>query len=406
MPREEGLDVVVVPPSEDLAEFLLFNTPDLVLLGVGESEDGFAPFFESLDSDPWLASLSFLLVSPDNEAAIERYGRHRVSYFLEHGDLDRMLPRVLPILLHADDAFRGSGVVDKLTPLFGEMVLDTDLSLVQLYAGLFANWLHKEGRLSAGNKYGFQLAMIELLVNAMEHGNAGITYEEKSAWLESGRSAPELVAERMKDPKRAGRKVRLSYRISPAQSSFQITDEGDGFDVSALPDPAKGAALLGMHGRGIVTSRGSVDRLLYNAKGNSVTIEINHDGPAARSVPPGFIDEPPLRFAPGEVVFSEGEVADDLYYIVSGEWDLFVKGKRILTAVPSDVYLGEMSFVLGSRRGATVVARREGELVRISRDAFARAVKRYPSYAIFLCKLLAQRLRDAHARYAELVMGS
>jgi len=373
------------------------------VLGVGASEDGLLPFFDHVEGDPWLSSLSFLLVSPDNDRAIELYGRHRVSYFLESAELEKSFARVLDILLHGIDAFRGWGVVDKLTPLSGELVLDTDLFLVQYYAGLFANYLHKEGRLTADRKYGFQLAMIELLVNAMEHGNAEITYEEKTAWLATNRSIQELVEQRMSAPPRAGRKVRLGYRISPTRSTFQITDEGDGFDVSKVPDAGKGRALLEAHGRGILTSRCGVDRLLYNEKGNSVAIEVDHDGPAERTVPPGFVEEPPRSVQPGEVVFREGDPADCLYYIVSGEYDIFVKGQHILTSSPADVFIGEMSFILGTCRGATVVGRREGRLVQISRDAFTRAVTRHPGYAIFLCKLLAQRLRDAHARYADTV---
>jgi anti-sigma regulatory factor (Ser/Thr protein kinase) len=401
-PRDEALQVTVLPPDANLAESLLFPSPDLVVVGLGAGDDGLKPFFEELDGDPWLSTMPFLMVTPDNEKTIELYGPHRVVYFLETEDLERGFARVLRILLTGAEAFRGSGLIDKLTPLSGELEIDTDLFLAPYYAGLFANYLQKEGRISAANKYGLQLALIELLVNAMEHGNAGIGSAEKTAWLAENHTIQELVERRMKEPGRAGRKVRVAYRISPMTSSFQITDEGEGFDHTSAT--ANGpASLLAAHGRGILTSRGSVDRFSYNEKGNSVTIEIDHDGPAERTVPPGFVDQPPLNVRTGDVVFSEGDRADSLFYIVSGEYDVFVKGRRLLTANASDIFLGEMSFILGARRGATVVARREGQLVRISGEAFTRAAKRYPSYGIFLCKLFAARLRDAHSRYAELV---
>src|SRR5262249_28083913 len=149
---------------------------------------------------------------------------------LETSDLERGFSRVMRILLTGNEAFRGSGLIDKLTPLSGEIVLETDLFLVPYYAGLFANFLHKESRLSTGKKYGLQLALIELLVNAMEHGNAGIGSDEKTRWLAENHTIQELVERRMSEPERAGRKVRVAYRISPASSWFEIADEGEGFD--------------------------------------------------------------------------------------------------------------------------------------------------------------------------------
>ena len=402
VPADMRFDVKVVPPEANLADSLLFPAPDLVVLGLGADDASMKRFFEDLDGDPWLSALPFLVVSPDIERTIELYGRHRIVYFLESAELDRGFARVLRILLTSAEAFRGSGLIDKLTPLSGELVIDTDLFLVPYYAGLFANYLQKEGHVSPANKYGLQLALIELLVNAMEHGNAGIGSAEKTSWLKNNHTIQELVERRMKEPARAGRKVRVAYRISPTSSSFQITDEGEGFDHNGTA--ANGpAAILSAHGRGILTSRGSVDRLTYNEKGNSVTIEIDHDGTAERTIPPGFVDQPPRRMKVGDIVFSEGEPANSIFYIVSGEYDVLVKGRRLLTANASDIFLGEMSFILGSRRGATIVTRREGQLVPISGEAFTRAAKKYPSYGLFLCRLFAARLRDAHSRYAELV---
>ncbi|HKC23355.1 MAG TPA: cyclic nucleotide-binding domain-containing protein [Thermoanaerobaculia bacterium] len=373
------------------------------MLGEGPGEHGaLADFLARVEVDPWIGSLSFLLVSADDERAIEQYGRSRVAYFLEADELERSFARVLDVLLHCEEALAGAGVVEKMTALSGELVLETDLFLVQYYAGFFANYLHKQGYIGPSRRRGVQLALMELLVNAMEHGNAGITYEEKAEWLASNHTIQQLLERRMSTPPFAGRKVRLAYRISPASSWFEITDEGEGFDVSAVPAPGEGTALLAAHGRGILTSRCGVDRLEYNAKGNAVTVEIEHDA-EGRVVPAGFVDSPPRTFAPGEVVFNEGDPAHSLYYIVNGEYDVVLNGTWIRTAGPADVFLGEMSFILGNRRSATVVARREGRLVQISRDAFTRAVQRYPSCAIFLCKLLARRLRDANQRYAEMV---
>jgi CRP-like cAMP-binding protein len=55
-----------------------------------------------------------------------------------------------------------------------------------------------------------------------------------------------------------------------------------------------------------------------------------------------------------------------------------------------------MSFLLDNRRSATVVARTPGRLIRISKKEFVGAIRRKPHYALFLARLLAQRVQRAN----------
>jgi len=144
----------------------------------------------------------------------------------------------------------------------------------------------------------------------------------------------------------------------------------------------------------------SADALAYNSKGNEVAVEFAHNGKAERTIPPGFIQTKPRNLAPKDVVFWENTNGDHIYYIISGEYDVFVGGKEIARLGPSDVFMGEMSFLLGNRRSATVICATPGKLVEISRQVFTEAVKQFPNYGIFLSKMLARRLRDNNRRFA------
>ena len=392
--------VIPVVPGPDFLDFLRYEIPDLVVLHAGEDSGDFVPVFEGLESDPWLDSVGIVLVVPDVEAVIELYQGFNIAYFLNEHEVERNLGRVIRLLDEKREFLNYDGIIKKITVLSGELRLDTDLLLVQYYSSLFSNYLFKEGLIDRNKKFSVKLTLEELLTNAMEHGNAGMTFDEKTELQDQGRSIQDFVDERMRLSPWVGRKVTLAYGISPRSSRFTITDEGDGFDTALLPRRGEEMDVDLEHGRGIFLSMHSADNLAYNDKGNEVAVEFGHNGKAERTIPEGFIQNEPRQLAPGDVVFREDATGDNLCYIVSGEYDVFVHGTKVATLTPSDVFMGEMSFLLGNRRTATVVAATGGKLVEISRHAFTEAVKQYPNYGIFLSKMLARRLRDNNRRFA------
>ena len=121
------------------------------------------------------------------------------------------------------------------------------------------------------------IGMSELLVNAVEHGNLGIGYEEKSRLREEHRWEEE-IARRLQDPQYADRQVEVHYRRDPAAVEVIIVDQGEGFDWQRYldMDPARA---FDTHGRGIAMSRLiSFDSLEYRGRGNEVVVRVNLQG--------------------------------------------------------------------------------------------------------------------------------
>ncbi|MFH1132343.1 MAG: ATP-binding protein, partial [Pseudomonadota bacterium] len=116
------------------------------------------------------------------------------------------------------------------------------------------------------------LALRELLVNAIEHGNLGLSYEEKSTYLEKGILA-EIVTSRAQQEPFKKRRITVAVQQRKSEVIVKIEDEGDGFDWRSLPDPTEPANLLRDHGRGVLLARNAVDALEYNEKGNVVTLK-------------------------------------------------------------------------------------------------------------------------------------
>jgi DNA-binding NarL/FixJ family response regulator len=118
-----------------------------------------------------------------------------------------------------------------------------------------------------------RLSLVEMIINAIEHGNLEISYQEKSAALQSG-SYGDFIARRQEDPRYKKRLVHIKYRINSLMASYTITDDGKGFDHSLFMknEIADTNINLKPHGRGLYMSRKIFDDVIYNEKGSSVTV--------------------------------------------------------------------------------------------------------------------------------------
>ncbi|MDR1995114.1 ATP-binding protein [Azonexus sp.] len=121
------------------------------------------------------------------------------------------------------------------------------------------------------------LGLSELMLNAVEHGNLAIGYQEKSQLIKFGRLQQE-VASRLDDPRFAARRVEIEVRRVADELSFLIRDQGVGFDWHGYLEMRPERA-FDTHGRGIAMSRMvSFDRLEYRGCGNEVEAVIRLAG--------------------------------------------------------------------------------------------------------------------------------
>lgn len=108
--------------------------------------------------------------------------------------------------------------------------------------------------------------------------------------------------------------------------------------------------------------------------------------------------EPKLVTA-GEIVFSQGEESNCLYFIAKGRFEVLANENVVSQLSADDIFLGEMSFLLGNRRSATIRALTDGELIPIAKQSFVAALKAKPHYGLWLCRLMAQRLNRGNSRF-------
>jgi len=116
-------------------------------------------------------------------------------------------------------------------------------------------------------------AFSELIMNAYEHGNIGITLSEKNFLLESDEYYNFLLQKELNCDKIIDVKFYLTIVDNTERLIIQISDEGDGFDTESLRSHLVNGTAF--NGRGILMSKMAVNGVFYSPKGNEVII-IHH----------------------------------------------------------------------------------------------------------------------------------
>ncbi|MBI4756847.1 MAG: response regulator [Betaproteobacteria bacterium] len=128
------------------------------------------------------------------------------------------------------------------------------------------------------------MGLTELLVNAVEHGNLGVTYAEKKR-LREDNTWDEEIARRLDSPQYRERLAEIAVRREGGHLVFTIADQGAGFDWQGYLDFDPGRA-FDPNGRGIALARQlSFSSVEYLGRGNVVRACIRLD--AARAAAPG-----------------------------------------------------------------------------------------------------------------------
>jgi CheY-like chemotaxis protein/anti-sigma regulatory factor (Ser/Thr protein kinase) len=117
------------------------------------------------------------------------------------------------------------------------------------------------------------IGIYELMLNAVEHGNLGISYQEKSQLLATA-SWEEDVARRLAMPEYAARVATVEFDREPGSILLVIKDQGEGFDWRPFMEFSVERA-YDAHGRGIATAHQMCfTSLEYRGKGNEVIVTL------------------------------------------------------------------------------------------------------------------------------------
>lgn len=99
-------------------------------------------------------------------------------------------------------------------------------------------------------------------------------------------------------------------------------------------------------------------------------------------------------FKAGETLFLEGDDSTDMYVLVSGRLEIYKDDKLISDITEPGALVGEMSYLLGSRRTATVKAGTDVRVIIIASGKIAEFFADFPDLTPSIAQNLAQRLQE------------
>lgn len=272
--KNPDLSVETVGDGAEALQFFQRQVPDLVVTDLQMPEMDGLELVGVIRSKFPLVPVVLMTAHGSEEIAVQALQRGASSYVpkskladelpdtidavLGVARADRQHDRLLECLARSESVFRLENdsalvypLVDHLQQIIGRMKL-----------------CDATGRIRVG------IALEEALLNALYHGNLELSSEalreSRANLLSSGR--PSQIDERRARSPYRERRIEVHAAISPEVARVVIRDEGPGFDPALVPDCTDPANLERDSGRGLLLMRTFMDEVIFNDKGNEVTL--------------------------------------------------------------------------------------------------------------------------------------
>ena len=102
-----------------------------------------------------------------------------------------------------------------------------------------------------------------------------------------------------------------------------------------------------------------------------------------------------LKFRADDELFRQGDVGDSAYIVIGGQADVIrstERGEVVVSTVKRNDIVGEVAILCDVPRTATVRAKEELEVLKISKDLFFRMISEFPQMSVEIMRELASRL--------------
>ena len=94
----------------------------------------------------------------------------------------------------------------------------------------------------------------------------------------------------------------------------------------------------------------------------------------------------------GEMLVRQGEVADTVYYVLRGKFEVLRDGRHLVAEIMAGEPVGEIAFFGGLPRTADVQASRDSDVLELSQQAYAALSARLPAFTQAVLRSLGRRL--------------
>lgn len=265
---EKDYQVLAETNGDDALKVAMNNEIDLILLDIMmPGTDGFE-VCEKLKANDKTKSIVVVFITGEADTASIVRGLEAGAYYYLTKPADMQIVRTIIKSALSEQTIKKNlqDEVKKSTEIFMTYLKEGCFSIRTIEdASILSVFLAK----SCPDPQKIVSGLMELLTNAVEHGNLGITYKEKSRLLECAEWDIE-IKKRLNLPENKSKRVIVRFESREHENRFLIKDQGPGFDWKPYLtfDPNR---LLDPNGRGIAMAKKlSLDRVEYQGVGNEV----------------------------------------------------------------------------------------------------------------------------------------
>jgi CheY-like chemotaxis protein len=267
--KRAGYEVLYAENGRHALELLAEKLPDIVATDLQMPElDGLelvAAIRQQFPSVPVL----LMTAHGSEEIAVKALQKGAASYVPKRSLAKDLVVTIQNILEVTQADHPEQRVLDWMVHTESLFVLDNDVSVIPPLVSHLEASLTRMKIVDQTALIQVGVALREAIVNAMYHGNLEVS---SSLREEPDNAFFDLVEERRRTSPYQLRRVRVTARETRAEVTYVVTDEGPGFDPSALPDPTDPQQLESVSGRGLLLIRTFMDEVLHNPQGNEITM--------------------------------------------------------------------------------------------------------------------------------------
>ena len=256
------------------------SLPDLVVTDmVMPNLDGLR-LVEAMKKDYPLIPVIIMTAVGSEETAVQALKSGAASYVPKRRLVHHLEETCRLVLRAADDTRNVSRLlVHRTEQADFKFSLENELPLLAAVVAYMQQTMRALGLFDEGERLRIGIALEEVLLNAMFHGNLELSSalredDEKPTYHEEART-------RAKETPYRERRIFVEARLSPTAAEFTIRDEGPGFNPKDLPNPTDPANLNRVSGRGLLLMHTFMDEVAFNDSGNQVRLvkHCHRDGP-------------------------------------------------------------------------------------------------------------------------------
>jgi CheY-like chemotaxis protein len=267
--KRPGLDVTFAVDGAEALAAVSAHVPDIVVTDLQMPGMDGLELVEAMRRDHPSVPVILMTAHGSEEIAVRALQHGAASYVPKRSLATVLADTVQNVLEVSRGAARGQALLDSLVETESRFVLGNDVATIAPVVGLLEENLVRMRLCDATGRIQVAVALREVLVNAIVHGNlelgSGLRDEDERAFAA-------LVEARRSEAPFRDRRVRVLARETPAEATYVVADDGPGFDPSSLPDPTDPANLERPSGRGLLLVRTFMDEVRHGGRGNEITL--------------------------------------------------------------------------------------------------------------------------------------